>query len=375
MKSITKFVGLDVSRDKIAVAVAERGAGAARYLGVYPNTLEAVRKLLNRLGRPEELHVCYEAGVTGYGLARFLRGLKTECMVVAPSKIPLVPGPRVKTDRKDAVMLAERLRTGDLVSVWVPDEADEALRDLVRARKARMEDLKRAKQRVNMLLLRHGITKPEKMTPWSERYRAWLRGLELPQKNSQAVLQEYIIAVEEVEQGVRRLEQLIQDTAANSPHAPVIQALQALRGVQAIAAATIVAEVGDFTRFAHPEQLMAYAGMTPRESSSGDRVSRGGITKTGSPELRWICNQIAHSYRYSPKVAGDLARRLEGLSPEIQAIAWKAQIRLHKKLVRLMAKGKCRQVAVTAVARELLGFAWAIGQKVGFEMAVGKRSA
>lgn len=197
----------------------------------------------------------------------------------------------------------------------------------------------------------------------------------MPQKNSQAVLQEYIIAVEEVEQGVRRLEQLIQDTAANSPHAPVIQALQALRGVQVIAAATIVAEVGDFTRFAHPEQLMAYAGMTPRESSSGDRVSRGGITKTGSPELRWICNQIAHSYRYSPKVAGDLARRLEGLSPEIQAIAWKAQIRLHKKLARLMAKGKCRQVAVTAVARESLGFAWAIGQKVGFEMAVGKRSA
>lgn len=366
MKYITKFVGLDVSRDKIAAAVAERGTGAAHYLGVYPNTLEAIRKLLRRLGRSEELYVCYEAGVTGYGMARFMNGLGVECLVVAPSRIPQTPGPRVKTDRKDAVMLAERLRAGDLVSVWVPDEADEALRDLVRARKVRMEDLTRAKQRVNMLLLRHGITKPEKMTPWGERYRTWLRSLELPQKNSQAVLQEYMIAVEEIEQGVRRLEQLIQETAANSAHAPVIQALQALRGVQVIAAATIVAEVGDFTRFAHPQQLMAYAGLTPREYSSGARVWRGGITKTGSSDLRWICTQIAHSYRYSPKVAGDLAKRLEGLSPKIQAIAWKAQIRLHNKLMRLVAKGKSHSVAVMAIARELLGFAWAIGQEVSF---------
>jgi len=375
MKSITKFIGLDVSKDKIAAAVAENGTGQARYLGVYPNTLEAVRKLFNRLGRPGELYVCYEAGVTGYALARFLKGLGIKCIVIAPSKIPQTPGPRVKTDRKDALILAEKLRMGELVPVWVPDEADEALRDLVRARKARMEDLKRARQRVSMLLLRLGITKPEKMTLWSERYRAWLRSLELPQKNSQAVLQEYIIAVEETEQGVRRLEQLIQESAADSPHAPVMQALQALRGVQVIAAATIVAEVGDFTRFAHPEQLMAYAGLTPREYSSGGKVRRGGITKTGSPDLRWICTQIAHSYRYAPRVAGNLAKRLEGASPQIQAIAWKAQVRLHRKLMKLIARGKSRPVAVMAIARELLGFVWAIAQEANCEMAMGRRSA
>lgn len=226
-----------------------------------------------------------------------------------------------------------------------------------------------------MLLLRLGITKPEKMTPWSERYRAWLRSLELPQKNSQAVLQEYIIAVEETEQGVRRLEQLIQESATASPHAPVMQALQALRGVQVIAAATILAEVEDFTRFAHPEQLMAYAGLTPREYSSGGRVRRGGIARTGSPDLRWTCTPIAHSYRYAPRVAGNLAKRLEGASPQIQAIAWKAQVRLHRKLMKLIARGKSRPVAVMAIVRELLGFVWAIGQEGNCEVAMGRRSA
>lgn len=375
MKCITKFVGLDISKDKIAVAVADSGTGSARYYGVFPNAFDTIRKLLKRIGEPAELYVCYEAGVTGYGLARFLTGLGIECMVVAPSRIPQVPGPRVKTDRKDAIMLAEKLRAGELVSVWVPSEADEALRDLVRARKARVEDCTRAKQRVSMFLLRHGVTKPAKMKPWGEPYRVWLRSLEFSQKNTEIALQEYMIAVEEAEQSIRRLEQIIHETAEDSPHAPMIKALQALRGVKEVAAATIVAEVGDFMRFARAGDFMSYAGATPREYSSGGKVWRGGITKTGDPILRWIATESTHSYRHTPKVGRDLAKRLEGLSPEVQAIAWKAQIRLHKKYVRLVSKGKSHSVALMAVTREFLGFVWAIAQQVDHEMAAGRRAA
>ena len=366
MNAITKCVGLDVSKEKIAVAVADQDA-SPRFCGVIPNTREAIRKQLRRLGESHELRVCYEAGVTGYGLSRFLQTLGIECVVAAPSKIERVPGPRVKTDRKDALMLAEKLRKGDLVSVWVPDEGDEALRDLVRARKARMEDRTQARQRVSMFLMRHGIVKPDTMTPWGNPYRTWLRSLTFVNRASQTAFQEYVIAVEETEMAIGRLEQEIHEIATHSSYAPMMQALQALRGFKEIAAATVVAEIGDFTRFAHPQQLMSYAGLVPRESSSGNKVWRGAITKTGNPCLRWILTESAWSYRYRPSVSASMAKRMEGLSPHVQAIAWKAQNRLHRKYMRLLSRGKSRPVALMAVARELLGFIWAIAQQVSHE--------
>jgi transposase len=216
MYSITKYVGFDVSKEKIAVAVADFGITSARFFGLVENSPEKIRKILKRLGKPEELYVCYEAGVMGYELARFLKGLGVKCMVVAPSKIPQAPGPKVKTDRRDSMRLAELLRAGELISVWVPGEDDEALRDLSRARKARKEDLKRAKQRVKMFLLRHGIRKPDGMKAWKEPYRAWLRSIEFPFRAAQMAFQEYLIVVEEIEQSVRRLELEVHEIATDT---------------------------------------------------------------------------------------------------------------------------------------------------------------
>lgn len=221
MNFTTKFVGLDVSKDEVATAVADWETGSTRYHGVSLNALDTIHKVLKCLGKPEELYVCYEAGVTGYGLARFLTGLGIKFMVVVPSKIPQAPGPKVKTDRRDAIMLADKLKAGELVSVWAPSEAYEALRDLVRARKARVENCTRAKQRVSMFLLRHEITRPAEMKPWGDLDRAWLRSSEFSQKNTQATLWEYIIAVEEAEQSIRRLEQIIHERRPKTARAPL----------------------------------------------------------------------------------------------------------------------------------------------------------
>lgn len=230
----------------------------------------------------------------------------------------------------------------------------------------------RAKQRVKMFLLRHGIRKPDGMKAWKEPYRAWLRSIEFPFRATQMAFQEYLIVVEEIEQSVRRLELEVHEIATDSPHAPIIKALQALKGVQETAAVTIVAEIGDFTRFSNPEELMAYAGLVPREYSSGNKTWRGNITKTGSSCLRWILTECAWSYRYKPRISRDLMKRMEGLSPHIQAISWKAQVRLNKKFTKLLIRGKSGSVAVTAVARELLGFIWAIARQVNYEMKGGQ---
>jgi transposase len=372
MNCNTRFVGLDVSKETVAVAVANYDGTPAKYIGSYPNRPETILRELKRIGDLHSLCVCYEAGVTGYGLARYLKERSVKCTVAAPSKIERVPGPRVKTDRKDAIMLAEKLRMDNLAPVWVPDEEDEAMRDLIRARKARKEDLTKARQRVAMFLMRHGICKPDAMTSWGTKYRSWLKSLEFEQRAARASFQEYIIAVEEIEQSVRRLEQEIHEVSTQGRDAALIQALQALRGFKETAAATVVAEIGDFRRFRHPKNLMGYAGVVPRESSSGNRVWRGRITKTGSSCLRWILTESSWSYRHKPGMSGAARKRLEGVSPEVQEIAWKAQIRLHRKYNKLMTKNKSHPVAIMAVARELLGFIWAIARQVDYETQKAK---
>lgn len=360
MKNTTKFVGLDVHAATIAVAVAEAGRESARFWGQIENTPEAVRKLMNKLGNPEDLMVCYEAGPTGYHLYRQLTAMGITCVVVAPSLIPTRAGDRVKTDRRDAVRLAQLFRAGELTAVWVPDEEDEALRDLVRAREDAKQDLLRARQRLSKFLLRHDRRSPKGMKNWGTKHREWLDGLRFPHASEQLVFQEYLHQIDELQARLKRLEQQIHLEATEGRHAPVIQALQTLKGVREVVATTLVAEVFWFSRFRNPGQLMSYAGIVPREDSRGPNRWQGGITKTGNSHLRRVLVEAAWSYRYRPALRARLRKRQEGQPPEVTAVAWRAQHRLHEKYTRLVARGKAKPLAVTAVARELIGFVWEI---------------
>jgi transposase len=361
MKDVQKFVGLDVSKDTIAVAIADPGRGEPRFHGTIQNKPEDIRKLMKKLGNHENLLVCYEAGPTGYGIYRLLLSMDIECMVVAPSLIPKRSGDRVKTDKRDSTRLAQLLRAGELTSVWVPDEDHEALRDLIRARHDAREDLQSSRQRLVHLLLRHEIRPPQGVRNWSVKHREWLKRLTFERASQRIVFQEYLHAIYEVEERMKRLEAQIHEEAIQSEHAPVIQALQTLRGVAEVTAVTLVAEIGQFSRFSNPRQLMSYAGLVPKEYSSGSSRWQGSITKTGNSQIRRSIVEVCWSYRHRPSLKGELLKRQEGQDPEAKRIAWKAQHRLHMKYHRISAKGKGGKVAVVAVARELLGFIWAIG--------------
>lgn len=365
MTKYTRFVGLDVHRDTIAVAVAEADTGP-RALGVIPNDAEALRKLVKRLGRAETLHACYEAGPCGYGIQRQLTALGVRCDVVAPTLIPIRPGDRVKTDRRDAEKLARLLRSGDLTAVWVPDVPHEAFRDLVRSREAAQEDLRRARQRLGKLLLRHGLRAPQGCTPWGEKHLRWLRQLTLAEAAHDLVRRDHLAEVEHQAERVARLEQALRAAipAAAPPLQAVLAGLQTLRGVGVLTAATLVAELGDVTRFPRPRQLMAYAGVVPREHSSGERTRRGAITKTGNAHVRRVLIEAAWHYRHRPAVTAALRQRRVGQAPRVCSIADTAQARLHARYRRLLARGKSKQTVVVAVGRELLGFIWAIAHAV-----------
>ena len=365
MKRI-KFVGLDVHAETIAVAVAEQ-AGEIRSLGVIPNREDSVRKLVKKLGPVEDLRFCYEAGPTGYALYWQLTKLEAKCDVVAPTLIPVKAGDRVKTDRRDALKLARNYRAGELTAVWVPDAAHEALRDVVRAREAAKKDQLRARHRLSKFLLRHGRRPPMGVKAWTMKYLEWVkREVHFEQLAQETTLVDYLHEVEHVAARIARLDGAITEAVKCSPPQmrAVIEALQALRGIAQISAATVVAEVGELSRFARAKQLMAYAGIVASEDSSGERTRRGNITKTGNAHLRRVVVEAAWAYRYRPAVGGTLRKRQETVSEETKEIAWKAQQRLHERYRKLLARGKNKGVVVTAVGRELLGFIWAIGIKV-----------
>ncbi|MEI3600276.1 MULTISPECIES: IS110 family transposase [unclassified Oceanobacillus] len=375
MKNTTKYVGLDVSKEEIAVAIANEGREKPRYYGMIPNTPEAIRKLVNKLGDIEYLKVCYEAGPTGYGIYRFLMSLGVECEVIAPSLIPKKPGDRVKTDRRDALQLASLYRAGELTTVYVPSEEDEILRDLVRAREDVKEDLLRAKHRLTKLLLRRNINPPPSVKrKWTTRYREWLNSLTFESSTLNLVFQEYYHQVTELEQRKQRLEKQIQYEAEKGFHAPIIQALQVLRGISVLTATGLAAEVASFLRFGKAGQFMAFGGLVPSEESSGPLRKQGGITKTGNKHIRWLLIESAWSYRYKPAVRGELKKRQEGQPASITAISWKAQQRLHQKYQRLISKGKPPGKAITAVARELAGFVWAIAKEIELEREKEKQA-
>ena len=367
--SKVRFLGLDVHADTIAVAVAEPN-GEVRAVGVIPNSPESIRRLVTKLGPAEDLRACYEAGPTGYVVYWQLTALGVRCEVVAPTLVPVKPGDRVKTDRRDAQKLARSYRAGDLTPVWVPDAAHEALRDLVRAREAAKKDQLRARHRLSKFLLRHGRRPPVGTKAWTQKYLAWVKqAVHFAQPAQEATLLDYVHEVEHMADRVSRLEQAITEAVALAPSAmrAVIDALQALRGVATISAVTIVAEVGALSRFARAPQLMGYCGVGAREHSSGERSRRGGITKTGNAHLRRIIVEAAWAYRHRPAVSRALRIRQAPLSEAVKAIAWKAQHRLHARHRKLLGRGKSPQQVVTAVGRELLGFIWAIGRTVETE--------
>lgn len=291
------------------------------------------------------------------------------CEVVAPSLVPTNAGDHVKTDRRDAERLARSYRSGDLTAVWVPDAAHEALRDLVRAREAAKQDQLRARQRLGKFLLRQGRRPSVSMSAWTARYVAWIKTVRFEQPAHTATLLDYLHEVEHAASRIRRLEEAIDETVPTAPAAMrcVIEALQALRGVARMSAVTLVAELGQLSRFSGATRLMGYSGLVSREYTSGSRSRRGGITKTGNAHLRRIAVEAAWAYRHRPAVSGALKKRIGSLSPQVTAIGWKAQHRLHARYYRWLGRGKSPQQAVTAVARELLGFVWAIGVLVEAE--------
>jgi transposase len=360
----TLYIGLDVHKESISVSIADEGRdGSVRFLGAIPNTPTDLAKLARKLAKENtQLEFCYEAGCCGYVIHRQLKALGHACAVVAPSRIPVKPGDRIKTDRRDSEKLAALHRSGDLTSVWVPDETHEAMRDLVRARLDSVIQLTRARQQLLAFLLRHGRTYTTGKN-WTQRHRAWLAGLTFDQPAHHIVFQDYVEAVWSAQD---RRDALVERIAAMLPEwslGPLVESLRALRGIDTISAATFVANVGDLSRFDTPQMLMSYLGLVPSEHSSGDRTRRGGITKTGNREARRMLIEAAWSYQYPARVAKDKAEVLVRLPKPVRDIAWKAQTRLCVRYRQMHARGKKPTVVTAAIARELAGFVWAIGRE------------
>jgi len=364
MKEFSKYVGLDVHKATIAVSIAEACGGEVRYFGEIGNTPEAVTKLVRQLKKGEAvLSFCYEAGPCGYGLYRQLRQMGVDCLVVAPSLIPKKAGDRIKTDRRDSLSLARLHRASELTGVWVPDGAQEALRDLTRAREDMKHLQRQAKQRLLAFLLRHGKRYDGK-SKWTQRHYRWLETVKFDQPVQQIVFQEYVDTVTVLSKRVEGFDGQIESAAMASVFWPIIEALMALRGVNLLTATTIMAEIGDLKRFASAPQLMAYLGVVPSEHSSGAKQTRGAITKTGNGHVRRVLVEAAWTYRHPARKTAVLQRRAERTPEAVQEIAWKGQKRLCARYRSLEGRGKLKVQVCTAIARELAGFIWAIGQAV-----------
>jgi transposase len=355
-----RYIGLDVHRETISVAIADQEHAPLSY-GKIANEPTAIERLMKRLARPETIvHVAYEAGPTGYVVQRQLSQLGIDCMVVAPSLIPVRSGDKIKTDRRDALKLARLLRSGDLTPVWVPDKPHEALRNLVRARAAAKADQLRAKHRLSKFLLCQGVRPPFGVRAWCKRHLQWLRQLEFNEVPDQLVFADYLAEVVAAGERIKRLEAALKQCATTSRQASLIVALQAFRGIGFLSAVTIVAEAGEIRRFPTAPQFMGYTGAVPSESSSGPKQHRGRITRTGNRALRHVLGEAAHHARHAPRMSEELRRRQRQVPQAVIDLAWQAQLRLHARYRHLSGRIGPNK-AIMAVARELAGFVWAVG--------------
>jgi transposase len=365
VKDSNTVVGLDVHKNSIQVVTADTdGAMEVRHFGRIEGTMDALDRAVRKLvSGGKTLRFVYEAGPCGYEIYRHLTGKGFSCKVVAPSKTPKKSGDRIKNDRRDAETLARLERAGELTGIYVPREEDEAMRDLTRAREDAVKSLKTARHQLSAFLLRYGKRYPGKGS-WTPVHMRWLSDIVFPHPSQQIVLQEYLTTVRVCTERTTRLTDQIAELLPEWRLHPVVKALQALRGVAPIVAATTVAEIGDLSRFENPRRLMAYLGLVPSEDSSGESTHRGSITKTGNGHVRRVLIEAAHAYSFPARVSRHLLKRQEGLPEPVLAIAWKAQVRLCGRFRRLLARGKLKTKIVTAIARELSGFMWAIAREV-----------
>ena len=359
-----RFIGLDVHKDTIAIAVADEGRSAAHFVTTVSSDFESLVKQLKRLSKGGALKLCYEAGPTGFDLCRKLKEAGYDCQVIAPSLMPTKPGDRIKTDRRDAQKLATCLRAGDLTEVYVPDSHVEALRDLERCRTAARKAQTSARHQLGKFLLRQGFQ--WERSNWTKAHMTWIRALKFEHESHRCVVREYLTALEEAVDRVERLTKDIERLIETSTLAPLITAMQSLRGVGMITSVVIAAEIGDLRRFSSAGAFMSYLGLVPSENSTGSRKQRGSITKTGNKHVRSILVESAWHYMKPHRVSGAVKRRREKVSPEVLQIARKAEYRLQRKFQTLLLRRKPSQVAAVAVARELAGFLWAIGQEENF---------
>lgn len=365
MNEFKSYIGLDTHKATIAVAVARAGREGPHFEGTIPNTKAAVAKLLGQVSaKGESVSFCYEAGPCGYDLYRMILAHGHECVVVAPSLIPRKPGDRLKTDRRDAMALAHLHRAGALTAVWVPGEEQEAMRDLTRAREDMKELLTRAQQRLGAFLLRHNQVYREGKSHWTRAHWLWLERVKMASPVQQIVLQEYIDTVRGGQQRVTALEHEMELALEHWSLRETVVALQAMRGVQLVTAMTIMAELGDLTRFDSPRELMAFLGLVPSEHSSGAHRFQGHITRTGNGHVRRVLVESAWAYQYPARKTRQIEQRAERTSPPVQAIAWQAQKRLCARYRALLLTGKVKTKVTTAIAREMAGFIWAIACEV-----------
>ena len=361
------YIGLDVHNDSIAVSLAASDTSEVRRYGLIGGSHDDVLKLIKKLRSAHagaSLKFCYEAGPRGYPLGRFIRSHQAECILVAPSKVPRKPGDRVKTDRRDADQLARLYRAGELTAIYVPDPEDEAVRDLIRARYQVGRHQHRARQQLKMFLLRHNLRYAGK-TAWRPAHLRWLGTVQLPFAPQQFAFQEMVAVITEAAERLERYDKQIAAEVSTWRWQPVVKALMSLRGLALLNAATLVAELGDLTRFPHPGQLMAYLGLVPSEDTTSEDRKQGGITKMGNGIARRALIEAAWHYCAPPRVGAALQKRREGLPKPVTDAAWEAQTRLHRRFKHLTGPGRKKpQVAVAAVARELSGFVWAIGRQI-----------
>jgi len=361
MKEFSKYVGLDVHKVSIEVSVADAGRTKARHYGGIPHTQAAVSKMIKKLSvNAEVIEFCYEAGPCGYGLYYQIIASGHKCVVVAPSLIPKRASDKIKTDRRDSLRLAELLRAGELTSVWVPDTEQEAIRDLERTRDDFKTSQKQARQQLLSFLLRHSLHWTGGKSNWTQGFWRWVEALEMPSEHQQFALKEYIDAVRRHGDQVSAVEKQMHRAKSGWSLEPIVDALMAMRGINLITAMGIIAELGDLSRFTKPTQLMAYLGLVPSEYSTGDSRRQGGITKTGNGHVRRLLIESAWCYRFGARKSRDIERRAQKTSAPVQAIAWKAQKRLNKRYRALIERGISSCKVVTAVARELCGFIWAV---------------